>query len=128
MTLHVRLPAGISRLRNSPRLRAGGLLILLALSGPAMAETHQFGLASVTFDGRTVTFANDMTPREGFPQDFSVDLTNGITVQVIIMQEFGSAPDTMHVIPPSGYIAIPESVTVEEWESGHILVVPEGLS
>jgi hypothetical protein len=117
-----------------PRCRGAWLKtiasVLAAAIAPAIlaAETHRFGLASVTFDGRVVTFANDLTRRDEAPQDFGVTLTNGIAVQVIILQADGHAPDTMHVIPPAGYIAIPESVTVDEYDSGEILVVPAGLS
>ena len=117
-----------------PRCRGAWLKtiasVLAAAIAPAIlaAETHRFGLASVTFDGRVVTFANDLTRRDEAPQDFGVTLTNGIAVQVIILQADGHAPDTMHVIPPAGYIAIPESVTVDEYDSGEILIVPAGLS
>jgi hypothetical protein len=103
--------------------------ILIALASPAVADdVHQFGQASISFNGREVVFHNSETRRSVSPQDFYRDLTDGITVRVVIMQEPGDIPDTMTVIPPAGYIAIPESVTVHEEQSGVIIVTPEGLS
>jgi hypothetical protein len=98
------------------------------LASPLAAETYQFGGSSIEWTGAEVIFRNGLTSSMAYPADFHRDLTNGFTVRVVIMQGPGLAPDMMVVIPPAGYIAIPESVTVEEHESGVIIVVPEGLS
>lgn len=101
-------------------LRAAAFLCALPVA--AHADSFQFGYASVTFDGVEVTFNNDLTSARDFPSEFSFELTEGITVQVIILHGPGTAPDVMYVIPPAGYFAVPESVTVEEHESGVIAI------
>jgi len=74
-----------------------------------------------------VTLNNELTT--GGDLDFNVDMTESdVTIKVVVMQGQGDTPDTMYVIPPEGYIAIPEMVTVEEAEKGTIMVVQEGMS
>lgn len=101
---------------------------LALLAAPAMAETHTFGGASIEWTGHEVIFRNGLTSAVDYPADFHRDLTNGFTVRVVIMQGGGLAPDVMMVIPPAGYIAVPEMVSVEEHEVGVILVFLDGLS
>jgi hypothetical protein len=108
-------------------MRAAATALALIASSVA-AERYQFGQAWVEWDGQAVTFHNGLTSSMHYPADFYRDLTNGFTVRVVIMQGMGNAPDTMAVIPPAGYVAIPESVTVEEHEIGVIHVYLEGLS
>lgn len=98
------------------------------LTSPASAEIYRFGGAWLEWDGERVTFFNGETPSVLFPQDFHRDLTSGFTVRVVIMQGMGNAPDMIVVIPPAGYIAIPESLTLDEMQVGQVLVVLEGLS
>jgi hypothetical protein len=119
---------------NAPRRSGASSLVfqtfaaLTLLASPASAETFHFGQASISFDGREVIFSNGQTGRD-HPQDFNRDLTaEGITVRVVVMQEGNPAPDTFMVIPPAGYIAVPEMVTVEEGDIGLIIIAPEGLS
>jgi hypothetical protein len=102
------------------------LLSLLAL--PAAADEYRFGGSVLTFDGREVVFVNGETLASQFPVDFFRDLTSGITVRAVIMQGLGQIPDTVHVIPPPGYIAVPSTLTVEEYGRGVIVIVLEGLS
>jgi len=91
-----------------------------------MAEPYYWDGSRITFSDKTVTYHNDLSYG---PQDFNKVLTDGgLSVTVLILQEPGNNPDTMHVIPPQGYIAIPESVLVEEGDSGEILIIPEGMS
>ncbi len=101
------------------------LLSLLAF--PACADEYRFGGSVITFDGREVVFTNGPTGRE-HPADFHRDMTHGLTVRVVIVQELNPAPDTIMVIPPAGYIAVPETLTVEEYGRGVIVIVLEGLS
>jgi len=102
------------------------ILTLLFLTS-TLAATHRWGAASVEFDGVYVTLNNELTT--GGDLDFNVDMTEGdVTIKVVVMQGQGDTPDTMYVIPPEGYIAIPETITVEEAEKGTIMVVQEGMS
>jgi hypothetical protein len=116
--------------RFLPRLRGnlpGSLIASLvaagAFSSPAAADEYQFGAARVTFDGVDVVFHNDLTSAADFPREFSFDLTEGITVQVVILHGAGNQPDMMMVIPPAGYVAVPEQVTVPEHQSDFIRIV-----
>jgi hypothetical protein len=112
-----------------PRLRGTLAAAVISLTAAAaFAEEFRFGQAWLLWDGREVTYHNGLTPVDRYPADFHVDLTNGFTVRVVIMQGSGNAPDSIVVIPPAGYIAIPEMLTLEEHETGSVLVVPEGLS
>lgn len=119
-----------SRARFPSLLTRAGLAAV-ALFLPATAafpDTYRFGAAEIEWTGAEVIFRNDLTPSAGYPADFHRDMTNGFTVRVVIMQGSGLAPDIMMVIPPAGYIAVPESVTVEEHQEGVIVIALEGLS
>ena len=120
--------------RFLPRLRGnlpGSLMACAvaagAFSSTAMADEYRFGAARVTFDGVDVVFHNDLTSAADFPREFSFDLTEGITIQVIILHGAGNTPDMMIVIPPAGYVAVPEQVTVEEKDAG-IISIYGGMS
>ena len=106
-------------------IRASAIACMLAT--PVAADTYRFGASVLTFDGSVVTFDNGPTGRE-HPADFHQDMTEGLTVRVVVMQGMNPAPDTMHVIPPAGYIAIPDTLTVEEGAQGVIVIALEGLS
>jgi hypothetical protein len=57
------------------------------------------------------------------------DLTHdGITVAIRIDARQGDVPDTMTVTPPLGFIAVPESITVDEGGAGVIHIYEEGMS
>ena len=101
------------------------LLSLVAF--PAFADEYRFGQSAITFDGREVVFTNGPTGRE-HPAEFHRDLTEGLTFRVVIVQELNPQPDTVMVIPPAGYIAVPETLTVEENGRGVIVIYTEGLS
>jgi len=103
------------------------LAILAALiATPTFAEVHNWGASSVEYSGGVVTFHNELTTGQ---RDFNVLLTDaGVTVLAIVLQESGDAPDTLIVQPPPGYIAIPETISVEEGAQGVIRIVMEGLS
>jgi len=101
-------------------------LAFALIATPAFAETHTWGGSSVEYSGGVVTFRNELT---NGPLDMFLDLTDvGVTVRVVIMQEFGRRPDVVHVLPPPGLIAIPETISVEEGAQGVIRITPEGLS
>ncbi len=98
---------------------------------PAFADEYRFGGSVLTFDGREVVFHNGPSPAPPtVPREFHHDLTHGMTVRVVVMHGvgLGNPPDTVHVIPPAGYIAVPETLTVEEYGRGVIVIVLEGLS
>lgn len=116
------------RVFSSLSARALAAVALFLPATAAFSETYRFGAAEIEWTGAEVIFRNDLTPSAGFPADFHRDMTNGFTVRVVILQGGGLAPDTMMVIPPAGYIAVPESVTVEEHQEGVIVIALEGLS
>ncbi len=92
-------------------------LLLSLVAFPAVADEYRFGGSVLTFDGREVVFTNGPTGRE-HPADFHRDMTHGLTVRVVIVQELNPQPDTIMVIPPPGYIAVPDTLTVEEYGRG----------
>jgi hypothetical protein len=102
-------------------------LLLSLVAFPAFADEYRFGGSVITFDGREVVFTNGPTGRE-HPADFHRDMTHGLTVRVVIVQELNPEPDTIMVIPPPGYIAVPETLTVEEGAQGVIVIYPEAMS
>lgn len=60
---------------------------------------------------------------------FSFDLDlDGLVVTVLVEINTSGADDTMTVVPPDGYIAIPTEVTVPEHGAGTVLIVPGGVS
>jgi len=101
-------------------------LAFALIATPAFAETHTWGASSVEYSGGVVTFRNELTTGQ---RDFNVLLTYaGVTVLAIVMQNPGDAPDTLIVQAPPGWIAIPETISVEEGAQGVIRIVMEGLS
>jgi len=96
------------------------------IATPVAAEVHTWGQSSVDYSGGVVTFRNELTTGQ---RDFNVLLTDaGVSILAIVMQEAGDAPDTLIVQPPPGWLAIPETISVEEGAQGVIRIVPEGLS
>lgn len=109
-------------------MQAKLLLIPFLLYGSAVvAETYRWGASSVVYENGQVILSNELTT--GGTLDFNVDMVdNGVEIRVVVMQGPGEIPDVLYVIPPSGYIAVPETISVEEGSQGIILIVPEGLS
>lgn len=72
-------------------------------------------VAQVRFDNKTVHRDEHVT----------FDLTlDGLTVRVEALVGRGLTPDRMEVIPPDGYLAVPDVLDVAEDDVGVILVVP----
>ncbi len=103
-------------------------LLLSLFAFPAFADEYRFGGSVLTFDGREVVFTNGETFPNQAPPEVHATLTEGLTVRVVIVQELNPQPDTIMVIPPPGYIAVPETLTVEEYGRGVIVIYTDGLS
>ena len=73
-----------------------------------------------------VVFLND-TFHTQFVEVFPLTL-DGLTVSVRIDAQLSMEPETMTVTPPPGFIAWPESVTVEENGAGVVFIMMEELS
>ena len=113
------------------------LAMLLCLAGDAQAQDR------VTFCGSlgrvTITPAGD---------DYTVTVTNpdcnggrladlldvvpveidGFRVVVQLWSEPGNAPDTAVILPPDGWISVPPEITLQEFETGSVRIVMQGLS
>ncbi len=110
------------------------IIASLILALPASAQdTHTWGssfypstivlepttapgaVAQVSFDNKTVHRDERVT----------FDLTLGdLTVTVEALVGRGLTPDTFTVTPPPGYFAVPESLDVNEDDTGTILIIP----
>lgn len=112
---------------SCPRGQLAAVAVISLTATAAFSDEYRFGGSVLTFDGTAVTFDNGPTGRE-HPADFHRDMAEGLTVRVVVLQGMNPAPDTMHVIPPAGYIAVPETLTVEEGAQGVIVITHEGLS
>lgn len=62
-------------------------------------------------------------------ETFTLDL-DGITVTVRMDPDRSALnqPDTMHVTPPPGFIAVPEQITVPEGGAGVVVIYGDGMS
>jgi len=85
--------------------------MLIAVESPAEGEFH---FADVTIHNRLV-FADTTHTR----YDFQI---KGEVVIVVPEPRSGNDPDTFTVIPPDGYIAVPDRVTLEEGENAVIKI------
>lgn len=72
-----------------------------------------------------VAFHND-TFHTQFVEQFPLTL-DGLTVAVRIDAQLSMEPETMTVTPPPGFIAIPESVTVQEGEMGVVYIFEDAI-
>lgn len=70
-----------------------------------------------------VTFHNEMTYPAVETEGAALTL-QGWEVQVLIAQGAGHTADTVTVVPPPGFMAVPSEVTVEEDHEGIITLVP----
>ena len=75
---------------------------------------HPDAAAVVTFDNRMVHSTATAV--------FTLDL-NGLSVSVEAHVGRGEEPDTIFVTPPAGYVAVPPMVTVQENDTGEILIL-----
>jgi hypothetical protein len=62
-------------------------------------------------------------------ETFTLDL-DGVTITVRMDPDRSALnkPDTMHVTPPKGFIAVPEQITVPEGGAGVVVIYEEGMS
>lgn len=61
------------------------------------------------------------------PYDLALDL-DGLRVGVDYDGQGGAIPDVVMVMPPPGYVAVPPSLSLQEGETGAILIVLAPLS
>ena len=91
------------------------------------ASTFQWGGASVDLRysdaGAEVLFHNEMAQSSTvIPMQLESD---GLIVDVLIVNGMGEEPDTMVVTPPTGWIAVPPSIEVEEGQTGTVTLLQE---
>ena len=114
------------------------LALLLCLTGDAKAQEavtwpgiDGTGSLTLTTDGPDyiVTLHNVGTSRQ-WGDDLEVhrlDL-DGFAIVVQVWSYNNPAADTLVVLPPPGWIAIPETLDVQERQSGSVRLVMQGLS
>lgn len=107
---------------------AAGLALGSMTAGLARGETSRdWGGSSATLkhgEGDAIALVecvSRLTARGASVLTFDLSL-NGLIVTVMVDQGNGDVPDTYHVTPPSGYVAVPPSVSVEENDSATILI------
>ena len=112
-------------------------LALCALCSPAIAaDTATFcgslGRASIARDGfgYVVTVRNPLCPGNGWMDYLDVIQLSapGMAVTVQVWSEPGLTPDAIRVIPPAGWMSDPAELVIEEYDTGVIRIVREGLS
>lgn len=74
----------------------------------------------------TVTITNQMVPNWMVPRSVVVS-AGDVQITVEVRQAQGDAPDTITVIPPTGYAAVPGRAVLQEGETVVISIV-EALS
>jgi len=60
-----------------------------------------------------VNFSNIIVP-SGAAEDITFENIQGLPVKVLIKYGAGDNPDIMAVIPPAGFVAVPQELSVEE--------------
>ncbi|TNC73728.1 hypothetical protein [Rubellimicrobium roseum] len=108
----------------------------LALATPALAEEEQgASLRDILAWGTTTTAYVQLVPADGHPADlvFLNELTHGnplemifaleldgLVVDVEVINGIGEEPDIVTVLPPPGFVAVPERLEVDEGQTGRI--------
>ncbi|EYD77817.1 hypothetical protein Rumeso_00544 [Rubellimicrobium mesophilum DSM 19309] len=110
---------------------------LLALGAPAWAESPDRAPSVQSWGETTPAFVR-LEPAEDHPADlyFVNELTlgnplqmffalsvNGLRVDVEVSNGVGDVPDVVTVHPPMGYVAVPESIEVDEGSTGRIAIL-----
>jgi len=102
------------------------LAILATCTAAHAGPVHHWGGSNATLSARPgvplayVDFTNRLT--NSLPDlAFTLDL-GGFEVEVIVTNTPGRLPDTYQVIPPEGYIAIPQILEVEEDGTGRVAI------
>ena len=111
---------------------------LLALGDPAWADAPEGdAIRSVESWGTTTPAFVSLEPAEDHPADllFVNELTlgnplqmffvlsiNGLRVDVEVSNGAGDEPDVITVYPPAGFVAVPESIEVDEGSTGRIAI------
>lgn len=107
------------------------ILAALFLASPLRAGDSAFwdktGCSLVLIEGEAwvaeIRCVNFLTPMS--PSDVTAELQAGdLAVQLYLSQTFGKTPDRFTVIPPTGYIASPPEIDVEEDGAGVIRLMP----
>lgn len=106
------------------------VLATLALTGNALAQTEEFWGDAGDYSRvyivpgedhfADVCFDNTIGPSMNF-QTFKLTL-DGLDVNIFMEHESLEKPDRMTVRPPNGFIAVPESIIVQEYKSGCIRI------
>jgi hypothetical protein len=90
-----------------------GSPMMIAISRPPEGDFHW----------ADVIFKNRLAYGPATPTEYHFEF-DGKVVYVYFQGGNGDVPDTLSVIPPDGYIAIPSEITVEENEEGLIQIFP----
>lgn len=104
-------------------------LVLLALGCPAMADPQAYAWGGsyahikAADGGAVVTLHNGPTVWPTFWVLFGLE-HGDIAVSVEVEQGSGDVPDTVSVIPPAGFVAMPPEVVMPEDTDALIRIVP----
>lgn len=105
-------------------------LLVLAASPAAAQERWEWGMGVKSFaeiaqgtEGALadVIVGNEMTSGHGDELTFPLSL-GGLTVNMLVMQGPGIAPDSYIALPPEGYAAVPSEVVVDEGQTATIRI------
>jgi len=110
---------------------------LLALGAPAWAESSDAAPSVQSWGATTPAFVR-LDPAEDHPADlvfvneltmgnplqmFFVLSVNGLRVAVEVDNGVGDRPDVITVHPPVGFVAVPQSIEVDEGTTGRIEIL-----
>jgi hypothetical protein len=106
-------------------------LALLILASPALADDTAYCGESLAAlrpgEGEAVAQVIILNRYSAAPNSCQEDVTlNGLNVVVQFANQPGREPDTVRVIVPEGYIAIPPEISLEEDEQGAIEIFAVG--
>jgi hypothetical protein len=113
------------------------LFALCLLSGDASAQdsaTFCGNLGRVTIapsgDDYTVTITNPYCNGGQWADLLDVIPVeiDGLRVVVQLWSAPGNAPDTAVILPPDGWISVPPEITLREFETGSVVLIPQALS
>ena len=94
-----------------------------AQDAPQRGPHDEWTLDRITDDRAVVEFWNASPPNSGHIPDELV--TDGLTVGLHV--QITSGPETMTVLPPAGWVAIPPEVVVEDGALGRVVLYRGGV-
>lgn len=119
LTHSARLVTPVAALLAATPALADDVMTLQDILSWGTSTTAQVQLVPADTHPADLLFFNELTHGNPLEMIFALEI-DGLVVDVEVMNGVGEAPDIITVLPPPGFIAVPESIEVHEGQTGRI--------